>query len=553
MFSKAGAFSVLLLIPVLSFAQMQDSKIRVFDNNAEISLPDSVQAQLADRSTSIENILLQWLSVDGYLNVSIDSVLNNRVYLNRNCAFELRELKWNYTGGVDTVLIRDPGIRYTPQNLQNEIELKLFELAEEGFPFANAEIKLFDPDHENCSVSVEVELRTEEKAEAADIFFSGAETNSRDYLRRISRFRSGQLITPDYLQFLRANLNGTELFNAVGEGRVFLREGEPVIVFEVQERSLNQFDGLLGYVPDASGNGQIVGDVELSLWNVISQGNGFDLRYQRLRPETSQLNVGISQDWFRNIPVGISAGFQLYQNDTTYQARDLDLAGYYRLNSVFKLIGGVGFQSTTSGNNVPTIVEPDGQKRTARLGFEYVNLDRYDVPTSGNSVRLVFGIANKDIADDSSTAFTQNVLEFTARNYFPIFDQSVIAISLHGFLLESERVTTNDLIRFGGANSFRGYAEDQFRAGRLFWGDLEYRFLLNRSSYLFGFGAAGGYHRPKLLTEMNNDFQITKYLFSTGFGLSYQTQIGRLKFTYAISPEESLGNGKVHFGIRTEL
>lgn len=553
MFSKAGAFSVLLLIPVLSFAQVQDSKIRVFDNNAEISLSDSVQVQLSDRSTSIEIILLQWLSADGYLNASIDSVLNNRVYVNRNCAFELRELKWNYTGGVDTVLIRDPKIRYTPRNFQNEIELKLFELAEEGFLFANAEIKLFDPDHENCSVSVEVELRTEEKAEAADIFFSGAETNSRDYLRKISRFRSGQLITPDYLQFLRTNLNGSELFNAVGEGQVFLREGEPVIVFEVQERSLNQFDGLLGYVPDASGNGQIVGDVELSLWNVISQGNGFDLRYQRLRPETSQLNVGVSQDWFRNIPVGVSAGFQLYQNDTTYQARDLDLAGYYRLNSVFKLIGGVGFQSTTSGNNIPTIVEPDGQKRTARLGFEYVNLDRYDVPTSGNSVRLVFGIANKDVADDTSAAFTQNVLEFTARSYFPIFDQSVIAISLNGFLLESERVTINDLTRFGGANSFRGYAEEQFRAGRLFWGDLEYRFLLNRSSYLFGFGAAGGYHRPKLLTETNNDFQITKYLFSTGFGLSYQTQIGRLKFTYAISPEESIGNGKVHFGIRTEL
>lgn len=553
MFSKAGALSVLLLIPVLSFAQVQDSKIRVFDNGAEITLPDSVQLQLADHSTSIENILLQWLSADGYLNASIDSVMNNRVYLNRKCAFELRELKWNYTGGVDTVLIRYPEMRYTQQNLQNEIELRLLELIEGGFTFANSEIKLFDPDYEDCSVSVEVDLRTKEKAEAADIFFSGAQTNSRDYLRKVSRFRSGQLITPDYLQFLRANLNGSELFNAVGEGQVFLREGEPVIVFEVQERSLNMFDGLLGYVPDASGKGQIVGDVELSLWNVLTQGNGFDMRYQQLRPETSQLNVEASQDWMGNIPVGVSAGFQLYQNDTTYQARNLDLAGYYRLNSGVKLIGGIGFQSTTSGNNAPAVIEPDGQKRIARLGFEYMNLDRYDIPRSGSFVRLVFGIANKDIADDSSATFTQNVLEFTARNYIPIFNQSVIATSLHGFLLESDRVTANDLIRFGGANSFRGYAEQQFRAGSSFWGDLEYRFLLDNSSYLFAFGAAGGYHRPKLLTETTTDFEITDYLFSTGFGLSYQTRIGRLKFTYAISPEGSIGNGKVHFGIRTEL
>ncbi len=134
-----------------------------------------------------------------------------------------------------------------------------------------------------------------------------------------------------------------------------------------------------------------------------------------------------------------------------------------------------------------------------------------------------------------------------------MFEKSVIATSLNGFLLESEKVTTNDLIRFGGANSFRGYAEEQFRAGTMFWGDLEYRFLLNRSSFLFAFGAAGGYHRPKLLTETTSDFRTTDYLYSTGFGLSYQTQIGRLKFTYAISPEESIANGKVHFGIRTEL
>ena len=553
MFSKAGVVSIWLLIPVLSFAQVQDSVPRVFDSGTEISVPDSIQTKLVGESISPENILLQWLSADGYLYASIDSVKEKTFYIDRGCAFEFQQLNWNYFGAIDTVVTQNPRQRYSQEYLRNEIESRLIELAEDGFPFANSEIAKFDPDPENCSVAIEVYLRTGKKAEASDILFLGIQTNSQAYLSKISRFQPGQLVTSNYLQFLKTNLNSSELFNEVGEGQVFLREGEPVIVFDVQERSLNQFDGLIGYVPDAAGNGQVVGDVELSLWNVITQGNGFDLKYQRLRSETSQLNIGASQDWIGNIPVGVSAGFQLYQNDTTYQSRDLDLNGYYRLNPVFKLTGGIVFQTTTSGNNVTAVIEPDSKKRIARLGFEYSNLDRYDVPTKGSSVRLIFGIANKDIADDSSTAFTQNVLEFTARNYIPIFEKSVIATSLHGFLLESKRVTANDLIRFGGANSFRGYSEQQFRAARLFWGDIEYRFLMNNNSFLFGFGAAGGYHRPMLLTETNNDFQITDYLFSTGFGLSYQTRIGRLKFTYAISPEESIGNGKVHFGIRTEL
>lgn len=550
---RYGVPILFLLLPFLSFAQSQNSEILVVDNGMEVFLPDSIKAQLNDGSASVKSILLQWLSADGYLNASIDSVREDAIYLNKNCRFDLYRLKWNYAGEIDSVHTQYPEVSYQQQILKDEMEQRLFELTRQGFPFSEATIKDFKADHLKCQVDVTVDINPGEKAKALDIFFTGNETNSSDYLRKISRFRSGQIITPDYQQFLRANLLSSGLFNEVSGGEVFLREGEPVIVFNVQERSLNQFNGLLGYVPDAAGSGQIVGDVELSLWNVITEGNGFDLRYQRLRPETSQLNVGISQDWIETIPVGLSAGFQLYQNDTTYQTRDFDLEGYYRINPVIKLIGGIGFQSATSGNDGQGLVEPDGEKRTARLGFEYSNLNRFDVPTAGSSVRLTFEIANKDIAADSAVAFTQNILELSLQNYIPVFERSVIASSLNGFLLESDRITVNDLIRFGGANSFRGYAEEQFRAGQLFWGDLEYRFLLDRSSYIFAFTAAGRYHRPRLLTENNNDFRITKTLYSTGFGLSYQTQIGRLKFTYAVSPEESIANGKVHFGIRTKL
>lgn len=553
MVSKAGLFFLLVVIPFSGLAQVQDSEIRVFDEDSEISLPDSIQMQFNRSSTSPENMLLQWLSADGYLNATIDSVHQNTVYLKRNCAFEIKELTWNYSGQKDTVLSENPGIRYTQQNLTGEIESRLFELSEEGFPFASAEIIRFNPEDGNCSVSVEINVDTGENAEASQIYFTGLESNSQDYLRKISRFRAGQTITPNYLRFLQGNLNSSELFNFVGDGQILLREGKPVIVFEVQERSLNQFDGLLGYVPDVTGNGRIVGDVELSLWNVLNQGNGLNFRYERLRPETSELNLGVSQDWIGDIPVGLSAGFELYQNDTTYQSRQFELGSYYRISGGFRLTGGLEFQSSTSGSNIPAIVEPDGRKRTARLGFDYSNVDNFNVPTAGNRISVSYGIANKNLQEDSTGTFIQNYLEVEASQYIPIFAQSVLAISVDGFLLEADKVTINDLIRFGGANSFRGYSEDQLRAGRLLWGDLEYRFLLDRNSYVFAFGAVGSYHRPKLLTETNNNFQVNNNLYSTGFGLSYQTQIGRLKFSYAISPEESIANGKVHFGIKTEL
>lgn len=554
MLSKSGFSFLFMLLPVLVFGQTGEVDFKLFASNGEeIRLPDSVQTKIEADYNSARQTLLQWLSEDGFLNAEIVLLSQERAEISRGCTFQLDQMNIAYSGARNISVIKKINIRYTRQLLENEIKALIFDLAEQGYAFAKSEIINFNPDYQKCSVEVELEIETGERAKAADIYFIGAQVNSQEYLRKISRFRTLENITPGYLRTLRSNLNASELFNFVEQAQVLLREGEPVIVFEVEERALNQFDGLLGYVPDAFGNGQIVGDAELSLWNVLMQGNGLDFRYQRLKPETSELELGASQAWIGDIPVGLTASFRLYQNDTTYQARDFELGGYYLISGGFKLTGGLGFQATTSGEDVPEVVEPDGKKRTARLGFNFTNLDNLDVPTKGSRINVSLGIANKELEEDSIGTIIQNTLHITAQNYFPVFENSVIAVSLSGFLLEAEKVTINDLIRFGGANSLRGYAEDQFRAGTMLWGDLEYRFLLNRSSFLFAFGAVGGYQRPRLLNEIDNTFKTTDYLYSTGFGLSYQTRIGRLKFTYAVSPEESFANGKVHFGIRTEL
>lgn len=546
-------FLLLQIISTSVFAQQSATEFKVYEEEREIQLPDSTQQQLSQNKGAEHEILLKWLGNQGYLNAVIQKLDEDHAEIERNCPFQLENISVSFQDTIHSDLVIHLNKRYTKDLLKQEIETLLQEVGFEGYPFAKAEISSLSPDDEKCTLQVDLTINKGEKASISEIYFSGNEINSQDYLTKISRFESGEIITPGYLRFLRKNLNSSELFNSVSEGHILLKNGDPVIVFEVQERSMNVFNGLLGYVPDATGKGQIVGDVTLSLWNVFTQGSGFNFEYQRLRPETSELNLGVSQDWIGNLPVGLSAGFQIYQNDTTYQSREIELNGYYRISGNFKLMGGISYEATVSGVDNLNVIEPDGRKRTANLGFQFSNYDNYEVPTSGNRLAVTYGIANKNLEEDSTGSFIQNSLRIDAAQFISIGKASVIALSAEAFLLESDKVTTNDLIRFGGANSFRGYAEQQFRAGRLIWGDIEYRFMLDRSSFLFAFGAAGGFHRPKLLTEPDNNFRNTDYLYSTGFGLSYLTQIGRLKFTYAISPEESIGNGKVHFGITTQF
>jgi outer membrane protein insertion porin family len=124
---------------------------------------------------------------------------------------------------------------------------------------------------------------------------------------------------------------------------------------------------------------------------------------------------------------------------------------------------------------------------------------------------------------------------------------------VQALFLESPHYLITDLFRFGGAESFRGFREDQFRGSSVIWGELEGRYMLQQNSYLFLFGAYGYYERPRLLTEDDELLSFKESLTSFGFGLAFQTQLGIIKFSYAVSPNENLSNGNVHVGISTGL
>lgn len=535
------------------FGQSAGREFKVMENGEEVNLPDSLQTKIEADSTQSVNLLKQWYGSQGFMNAEIDSLSRMIYRVNRGCRFDIAELEIKYFGAIDTVRTLANAGNFSKEDMEQQIRQLIFEMEEEGYLYAKSKITELKPNYEACTVQVQLEIETGAKAESAQIYFDGTDINSQEYLRRISRFRSDEILHPQYLGSLRSNLVNSGLFSSVGNPEIFTSNGETIVILQVEERSLNQFDGLIGYVPNSAGEGQFVGDAKLSLWNVLFQGNGINFSYQRPNPERSRLITSVSQSWIGDIPIGVRAGFQLEQNDTTYQARHFSIDTDYQFSSGFGITGGVEYQNTTSGQNLLNTPEPDGRRQIARLGFQYSNLSNFEVPTSGFNMMISWGVANKDLEDDSTSSFIQRMLEFRIQNYFPLSERSIITPSLHVFFLDADKVTLHDLINFGGTNSFRGYAEDQFRAGTMVWGDIEYRFMINRFSYLFGFVAAGGYERPQLLTEETSTFHVIDYLYSGGLGISYRTAIGQVRFIYALSPEESIGNGKIHFGIRTAL
>lgn len=538
--------SVFLFSSLSVYAQVDT--VQVIENADE---QKKIALKSVDTSDRIQQLKL-FYSDQGYFDARIE--FDSTVYIvETGGRYKLQELIFLDEENASKIDQQVESIDYSKELVEQRIERFYNEFIDDGYRNAELSITEFEIDAVKKLVSIQVLVKKNDSVTVSRLVFIGNRINSQNYLTKVSRISDSLLSTKENLDQLRQNLVSSELFEQVSELKIYKKEDEFIALVAVEERTINQFDGLIGYVPDANGNGQIVGDLDISLWNVLSDGNAFELMYQRLRPETSRIKLSTSQDWIANLPLSVGLDFSLYQNDTTYQTRNIGLSISYWLASNFKLNGRIYSEASNASRDTGFQLEPDGSKRGSDLGFRYSNLDKVEVPTKGIDLDIIYGVAVKDIENDSSVAFRQQRIETTIKAYVPVFDNSVIATRVNGFYVIGDEFTESDLIRFGGANSFRGYAEEQFTASELLWGDVEYRFLTDRNSYLFLFTAAGFYHRPRLYSETDNSFTQNDFLYSGGFGLSYKTAIGRLKFSYALSSTETLGNGKVHFGISTSL
>jgi hemolysin activation/secretion protein len=103
----------------------------------------------------------------------------------------------------------------------------------------------------------------------------------------------------------------------------------------------------------------------------------------------------------------------------------------------------------------------------------------------------------------------------------------------------------NELFRFGGLNSLRGFNEEELFASTRVVGTLEYRFLLDRNSNVFVFYDQAFYENNAAIYSKDNPLGF-------GAGLSFGTNLGIFSISYALGKQQGnpilMRNGKIHFG-----
>ncbi|MEN8193848.1 MAG: hypothetical protein ABFS12_13585, partial [Bacteroidota bacterium] len=146
--------------------------------------------------------------------------------------------------------------------------------------------------------------------------------------------------------------------------------------------------------------------------------------------------------------------------------------------------------------------------------------------------------SNNDKTNQTTFTFKLDYLwKINKRNYIFIQNQT-------GNLI-SDNLFVNELYRIGGVNSIRGFNEESIFVSGYSVFNLEYRYKLNNSSYLYSISD---------YAYIKNDInKINTNNFGLGLGYSFLTKVGRINMSYAIGKfeEESFdfNNSKIHINM----
>lgn len=136
-------------------------------------------------------------------------------------------------------------------------------------------------------------------------------------------------------------------------------------------------------------------------------------------------------------------------------------------------------------------------------------------------------------------------INFRVKWYYSFFPRNVLHLANHTYWLGMENYLRNDQLQVGGSRSIRGFNENQFFTDFYSFFTAEYRFQLERDSYMFIFG--------DYAYMENHEAGWVLHPAGFGLGMNYGTKAGIISITYAIGGVEGIAfqpaRGKIHIGL----
>ena len=551
-----------LVAAVPSAAQSETLKLTLQGNNTtETAIIDSISysKNYSDLNslTKATTTLIQQLVDKGYIDAELESLEKDSInsYIGR--LYVSNHYKYIKARITEDAILRDyigqAGLDVEKDSIRVETAFakallgKLTSIAaNNGNPFASFQLSNISKTKNN-SLTAELLFTSQKQRTIDNIVVRGYEKFPKTFLKRYASIKKGNSFNQEELLQQNSRLNALPFASSVKEPEVLFRKDSTTVYFYLDQANSNRFDGFIGFATDeATNNLRLDGYIDLQLTNNLNYGETLLLNFKSDGGDQSQLKASIRLPYLFKTPLDIEANLSLFRKDSTFSTASQAVNLVYRLSP--NLSAGVGYLSQQSENLQDELLESestlDYRSNKLVLSGEFLKTqDNFFFPIKSQlSVLSSFGNRIAEITEQ------QVGVELTASSIIHLNKNNVFYIRNITRSLWSDNLLTNELYRFGGITSIRGFEENSIFANFLSTLNTEYRYVLNQSLYVHSVIDLGYFEN-----RINNQ-ELT--LFSFGAGAGIRTKAGVLRIIFANGKNQNqnfdFNNTKLHFqlGIR---
>lgn len=427
-------------------------------------------------------------------------------------------------------------------------------LQNNGYPFAAVKLEAIDIQADHSVANLRIDKGSEVRI--AEIFLKGDGKINANYLTNYIAIKQGDLYSEERMKAISQLILQIPFINEIKPHELLFTENGVELYLYLTANPVSLINGVLGLQPNpVTGENVITGDVRLRLQNGLKKGELIDINWRSLQPQTQDLKMRLNYPFLFNSPFGIDGKFNLYRRDSTFLATQFNIGAQYfmRGGNYLKI-----FYESESSN--PLSGASSGFSNLPNANFSALNSNRYGIglyrkqldyipnPSKGFFVEidgLVGRRTSRELNSDTSSFSTTFTFRFDGELFLPLTKRHVIRFANQTRYYLAEQVFVNELYRFGGLTTQRGFDEEELFASSRSTFSIEYRFLVDQNSHAFAFYDQSFYENSSADYYRDSPFGV-------GAGFSFGTNLGIFSISYAVGKQFDnpvlLRNGKVHFG-----
>jgi len=439
----------------------------------------------------------------------------------------------------------------------------LVRAADAGYPFAS--VRLTDVTWvAPGKLSANIGLRTGPLIRVGDIRAPEGARVRQVFLQRYLGLQPGEPYRERRVRRIGSSLRQLPYLTMKGTPRITFEDTLAFFDLPLKKRAASRFDFVIGVLPNSNQTGKllITGELNGELQNGFGQGERIAVRFEQLRPQTQELEIGLSYPFLFGLPFGVEGELDLYRRDTSFLNLNWKLAATYlregndRLSVFWQnrrtIVPGQSLNPERPAGALPDTLGVIRsffglQARRSRTDRRFSPRRGYnvDVSVAAGFRRFPDAVAQDSLGGSSGQAQLTGTFEL----FLDPISGMVVYLGVRGAgVLSGGDLLASEQFRVGGARLLRGFDEQSIFARDYQVLTTELRLLLGGRAFLYGFlDAARVNPRDKALPDALIDYPI-----GFGAGINVDTRAGVFGLSLALGKRNGvpldLAGPKVHLG-----